>query len=232
MSSQDGDIFAVDPLTAQAIAGDHRAGIRLRRDFSETGRSSYSCAVPDRLWQAGLWPDADGRQGRRYGRPGADPGRCLASTGRIGHPMDSRSPSSPGAGRQWTRDRRRQCRRQRDGSSTSAGLPTARPGCLRTVRRSSSEVNSSGDDPPSGIFAVRPDGTHFTPISDQPATDDGDFQSIAVSPDGTPVPYQATMATRGLVPGSHPDDRDRASIGSCRTGRRANSAGSSRRTAA
>ncbi len=44
-------------------------------------------------------------------------------------------------------------------------------------------------DPPSGIFAVRPDGTGLREISTRPASASYDYQSIAVSPDGALVAY-------------------------------------------
>ncbi len=47
-------------------------------------------------------------------------------------------------------------------------------------------------DPPSGIFAVRSDGTGLRQISTRPAGDSHDYQSIAVSQDGLYVTYQAS----------------------------------------
>jgi Tol biopolymer transport system component len=49
-------------------------------------------------------------------------------------------------------------------------------------------------DPPSGIFAVRPDGTGLHPISTRPPTDPNDYQAIAVSPDGLYVTYAAGVS--------------------------------------
>jgi WD40 repeat protein len=49
-------------------------------------------------------------------------------------------------------------------------------------------------DPPSGIFAVRPDGSGLRPISSRPPTDSNDFQSIAVSADGRFLTYRDTGA--------------------------------------
>jgi Tol biopolymer transport system component len=45
-------------------------------------------------------------------------------------------------------------------------------------------------DPPPGIFAVRPDGSGFRPISTRPAISDNDYQDVAVSPDGRFVAYR------------------------------------------
>lgn len=45
-------------------------------------------------------------------------------------------------------------------------------------------------DPPSGIFAVRPDGSGLRPISTRPAVNSSDYQDVAVSPDGTRVMYR------------------------------------------
>ena len=53
------------------------------------------------------------------------------------------------------------------------------------------------EDPPSGIFAVRPDGSGLRQISTRPAADAQDFQGVAVSPDGISVAYQDA----GLVGG-------------------------------
>jgi WD40 repeat protein len=47
-------------------------------------------------------------------------------------------------------------------------------------------------DPPVGIFAVRPDGTGLREVSTRPPVDSYDFQSIAVSPDGTRLVYRAS----------------------------------------
>jgi Tol biopolymer transport system component len=47
-------------------------------------------------------------------------------------------------------------------------------------------------DPPAGIFAVRPDGTGLREVSTRPPVDSYDFQSIAVSPDGTRLAFRAS----------------------------------------
>jgi len=47
-----------------------------------------------------------------------------------------------------------------------------------------------GGDPPAGIFAVRPDGTGLREISTRPAEAPNDYQSVAVSPDGSKVSYE------------------------------------------
>ena len=47
-----------------------------------------------------------------------------------------------------------------------------------------------GGDPPAGIFAVRPDGTGLREISTRPAEAPNDYQSVAVSPNGSKVSYQ------------------------------------------
>ena len=52
------------------------------------------------------------------------------------------------------------------------------------------EQIASTDQPP-GIFAVRPDGTGFRPITTGPARDLNDFNDVAVSPDGSLVAYRA-----------------------------------------
>ena len=51
-------------------------------------------------------------------------------------------------------------------------------------------------DPPSGIFAVRPDGSGLRRISVRPADDQHDFNDIAVSPDGSLVAYRAVAPDR------------------------------------
>jgi WD40 repeat protein len=52
-------------------------------------------------------------------------------------------------------------------------------------------------DPPSGIFAVRRDGSGLRPISSRPPTDSNDFQAIGVSPDGRFLTYQTSGPQQG-----------------------------------
>ena len=52
-------------------------------------------------------------------------------------------------------------------------------------------------DPPPGIFAVRPDGTGLREISTEPALDKGDFQAVAVSPDGSLVASNRSVPDQG-----------------------------------
>jgi WD40 repeat protein len=52
-------------------------------------------------------------------------------------------------------------------------------------------------DPLSGIFAVHPDGTDLRPISTTPALDKNDYQEVAVSPDGTQVATTRSVPDQG-----------------------------------
>ena len=45
-------------------------------------------------------------------------------------------------------------------------------------------------DPPPGIFAIRPDGTGLHELSTRPATDENDYQTVTVSPDGSRLLYR------------------------------------------
>jgi Tol biopolymer transport system component len=48
----------------------------------------------------------------------------------------------------------------------------------------------SDTDQPPGIFAIRPDGTGLHELSTRPAMDANDYQTVAVSPDGSRVLYR------------------------------------------
>ena len=48
-------------------------------------------------------------------------------------------------------------------------------------------------DPPPGIWAVHPDGTGLRELSARPATDQYDYQTPAVSPDGSMVSYSSIV---------------------------------------
>jgi len=45
-------------------------------------------------------------------------------------------------------------------------------------------------DPPAAIFVIRPDGSGLRQVSTRPATDQNDYQDVAVSPDGNLVAYR------------------------------------------
>ena len=210
MSSQDGDIFAVDPLTARQSPVITGPAFDFGATFSRDGTkfmflrgAPTDCGQPD----CGLMlmvARADGTDVRALtpGLPGLDwqdwspDGQQIAIVAAApdgnGHVIDVVNADGSGM-------------RTLDVGRPAHEVSWLPPDGKEIVFRGE-QLRAS--DPPSGIFAVRPDGTHLHAISHRPATDSRDFQSIARFA-GRHVRDVPGEWTRELVPGPHPDDRDR-----------------------
>jgi WD40 repeat protein len=193
MSSHDGDIFAVDPITAKQTPLITGSPFDFGATFSRDGTkfiflrgAPTVCSRPD----CGLIlmvanADGSGVRALTPGLPfldwqdwspdGTQVAIAAAAPDGNGHVIDVVNVDGSGM------------------HTLDVGRPAHE---LSWLPPDGKEIVFRGEhllasDPPSGIFAVRPDGTGLHPISIKPPTDPNDYQAIAVSPDGLYVAYQA-----------------------------------------
>jgi hypothetical protein len=194
MLSHDGDIFAVDPITAQqspVITGpSFDFGATFSRDGSKfiflrgapTGCGQADCGLVLMVANA----DGTGIRELTPGLPALDwqdwspDGRQIAILAGApdgnGHVIDVVNVDGSGI------------------RTLDVGRPVHE---ISWLPPDGKEIVFRGEqlragDPPVGIFAVHPDGTGLRPISTRPANDSHDYQSVAVSQDGLYVTYQET----------------------------------------
>jgi dipeptidyl aminopeptidase/acylaminoacyl peptidase len=194
LSSADGDIFAIDPTTANRTAIVSGSLFEFGPLFSRDGtRFSFLREGP-----------------KDCGKP--DCGLILVIANADGSGVHELTPAVSGLdGVDWSPDGRQIAILafgpsgtghvieivQTDGSgmrTIDVGRSVHEPSWLPPDGR---EIIFRGEelvagDPPPGIFAVRPDGTGLREISTRPAVDANDYQGVAVSPDGQYVTYQDT----------------------------------------
>lgn len=183
VSSHDGDIFAVDPVThaERAIITDPHDDFGLT--FSRDGTKFMFLRVAT-------------------GDCGPDCGLILAVANADGSDVRELSPAVDGLDWQdWSPDGRQIAFLSRVNGDGQINVVNVDGTGLRTldVGRPAHEISwlppdghelvfrgeqLHATDPPSGIFAVRPDGKGLREISTTPALDKNDYQEVAVSPDG------------------------------------------------
>ncbi len=196
VASHDGDLFAVDPVThaERAIIADPHDDFGLT--FSRDGTKFMFL----RIDSGGCEPNC---------------GLILAVANADGSDVRQLSPAVDGLDWQdWSPDGRQIAFLSRingdglinvvnvDGSGLTT-LDVGRPAHeLSWLPPDGREIVFRGEqlhptDPPSGIFAVRPDGTGLHEISTAPPIDKGDYQEVAVSPDGTLIATTRTVPDQG-----------------------------------
>lgn len=200
VTSSDGDIFALDPVTYRGstlIGGPTfdfgpvfaRDGTRfsfLRGAPADCGKtdcglilmvanadgSGVRALTPGLAALDGLDWSADGTQIAILAAPSDGPGHVLGIVNADGSGLRTLDVGRP------------------------VHLPTwLPPGGGEIVFRG--EQLSDGD-PPVGIFAVRPDGSGLRELSTRPALDENDYSDITVSPDGTRIGYRGDDGPDGL----------------------------------
>jgi Tol biopolymer transport system component len=197
MSSQDGDIYAVDPITGRRSPVVTGSAFDFGATFSRDGtkfmflRGNPSGCGQQDCGLTLMVAKADGSDVRALtpGLPGLDwqdwspDGKQIAIVATApagdGHVIDVVNVDGSGI-------------RTLDVGRPAHELSWLPPDGKEIVFRGEQLVAS---DPPSGIFAVRPDGTRLRPISTRPAQDTHDYQAIAVSPDGLFVAYQSSVSS-------------------------------------
>jgi Tol biopolymer transport system component len=194
MSSHDGDIFAVDPSSARqtpVITGSpFDFGATFSRDGTKfiflrgapTGCGQQDCGLilmvanADGSGVRALTPALPALDWQDWSPDGTQVAIVAGAPGGIGHVIDVVNVDGSGM-------------RTLDVGRPAHEISWLPPDGKEIVFRG--EQLQAGD-PPSGIFAVRSDGTGLRQISARPAGDSNDYQSIAVSPDGLYVTYQAS----------------------------------------
>jgi Tol biopolymer transport system component len=192
LSSGDGDIYAVDPVTAKSsvvIGGsDFDFGATFSRDGTKfmflrgaTGCGKHDCGLILMVANAdgtavreltrglqGLdWQDwsPDGTRIAILAQPSGSDGHVIKVVNVDGSGIRTLDVGRPAHEISW--------------------LP---PDGAEIVFRGE---QPSADDPPPGIFAVRPDDQRVRPLTTRPATDADDYQNVGVSADGSAVTYSA-----------------------------------------
>jgi len=194
MSSQDGDIFAVDPLTARqspVITGPaFDFGATFSRDGtkfiflrgSPSGCGKQDCGLilmvanADGSGARALTPGLPALDWQDRSPDGTQVAIAVGAPDGNGHVIDVVNVDGSGM-------------RTLDVGRPAHELSWLPPDGREIVFRGE-QLQAS--DPLSGIFAVHPDGTQLHPISTRPPDDSHDYQAIAVSPDGTLVAYQSS----------------------------------------
>jgi Tol biopolymer transport system component len=192
LSSADGDIYAIDPLTANKTAVVGGSEFDFGATFSRDGTKVIFLRAPSDC-----------------GKP--DCGLILMSANTDGTGVRALTPATSGLDWQdWSPDGTRIAILAQVPGVTGhviqvvnvdgSGIRTLRVGRpaheISWAPPDGSEIVFRGEqlsltDPPPGIFSVRPDGTGLRQITTRPATDSNDYQSVGVSPDGSLVTYSA-----------------------------------------
>jgi Tol biopolymer transport system component len=193
LSSADGDIYAIDPVTAKQTAVIGGSEFDFGATFSRDGTrfiflrgAPSDCGKPDcglMLMVANadgtgirqLTPGVQGLDWQDWSPDGTRIAILAQLPGDSGHVIQV--VKVDGSGIQTLRVGRP--------AHEISWLP---PDGGEIVFRG--EQPSAGDPPP-GIFAVRPDDQRVRRITTRPATDANDYQNVGVSPDGSLVTYAA-----------------------------------------
>jgi WD40 repeat protein len=193
LSGADGDIYAIDPVTAKRTAvisgSEFDFGAMFSRDgtrFTFVRGAPSDCGKPD----CGLIlmvanADGSGVHALTAGTPGLDWQDWSPNGTQIA--ILAQVPGVTGHVIQVVNV---------DGSGNKT-LDVGRPAHeISWMPPDGGEILFRGEqlsptDPPPGILAVRLDDQRVRPISTRPATDANDYQNVAVSPDGSLVTYSA-----------------------------------------
>lgn len=193
LSSGNGDIFAVDPVTAKQQAVIGGSEFDFGGTFSRDGtkfiflREAKDCGKPDcglilMLANAdgtevrALTPATSGLDWSDWSPDGTQIAILAQVPGVSGHVIQVVNADGSGI-------------RTLDVGRPAHEISWLPPDGKEIVFRG--EQPSAADTPP-GIFAVRVDGTGQREISTRAAVDENDYQGIGVSPDGQYVTYQDT----------------------------------------
>lgn len=199
LSSHDGDIYAVDPVTAKQSPVITGSTFDFGATFSRDGtkfmflRSAGPTCGPDCTLML-MVANADGSAVRAltpalpaldwqdWSPDGTQIAIAAGAPGGNGHVLDVVNVDGSGL------------------RTLDVGRPAMEPSWLPPDGK---EIVFRGEqlragDPSTGIFAVRPDGSGLRPISSRPATASNDYDGIAVSPDGLFVTYDDIGAQRSF----------------------------------